>query len=129
MKLKPGILFVSLIALIGTGCSKPYWAAQYYMLRAEEAMGKAYKLKEQKVSYEKRLQDYRTACRFFYKAYQQDREIFTLNRIRDAVDSCWRVGDSATESIFLEFERTYSKGHPTENEYGDPGFWGDIWDK
>ena len=89
------------------------------MLKAENAYTKATNLKSKKVAYEIRLEHYRRACRFFDKAYEMNPGIFTLTRIEEALDSCWRAGDTGTQDKFRSFSEKYSKEHPVENEYGD----------
>jgi hypothetical protein len=103
------------------GCSKEYWPARLYMIKAENAYMQGYKLKLQNSSYEDRLPHYRDACRYFLKAFELDREIFTLNRIREAADACWRVDDIENRDRFRDYEEEYVKNHPLENEYGDAG--------
>ena len=108
-----------LIALAGAGCSKGFWQARFYMLKAEDRLARAAKLKSQKVSYEERVPYYREACGYYLKAYQNGPGIFTLSRIRDASDSCWRAKDDQGQQVFVQFEEAYAKKHPKEFEYGE----------
>ncbi len=107
--------------LIFSGCSKQYWTANFYMMKAESAVMKAHELKAKKAPYEKRLPFYRQACFDFLKAFEADPKIFTLNRIQEAADSCWRVEETEVREKFLQFEEQYAKEHPREYEYGEAG--------
>ncbi len=116
--------FLLLILLFLSGCSKEYWSANFFIMKAESAVMKAYELKNQKAPYEKRLPHYREACSYYLKAFAVDKKIFTLNRIREAADSCWRVEDTEAREKFLQFEEEYIKAHPVEYEYGEAGIAG-----
>jgi len=92
------------------------------MVKAEEAFSKAYALRVKKeVPYEERLKYYRRACDHFYKAYQYDKQTFTLNRIASATEACLRIEDFEKEREFAQFEEDYIKTHPDEVKYGDAG--------
>jgi len=118
--MKRFVLLLTLTMLWG-GCSGDYWKAQFHMMKAENAFMKAYQLKTKKVAYEERLQYYQKACQHFLKAYQYDRSLFTLTRIQEAADSCWRINDLENRDQFRQFEEEYAQGHPLEYEYGDAG--------
>ena len=113
-----------LILLIGIfpGCTGEvgnFILARLWVVKAESAHGTAYSLKFKKASYEERLRHYRIACGYYYQAYLRDPGAFTLNRIHDGVDSCWRVQDKEKEEALAAFEESYGKAHPKEFEYGD----------
>ena len=114
-------VFLCLFAtmMLAAGCSKPFWTAKFYMLKAENLMSKAALLKSKKFSYAERIPYYREACSYFLAAYREDSSIFTLGRIREAGDSCWRSGDVAGQGEFAHFEGQYAKRHPKEYEYGE----------
>lgn len=102
------------------GCSAQSWLAQITMVQAEETYSKAYAMRVKKdVPYEKRLEFYRKACDEFSKAYDYDKNIFTLTRIESAIDACSRVNNEEKEAFFRAFEEKYIHEHPTEVEYGD----------
>ena len=117
----PRKIFIALaaLAMAAAGCSKPFWTARFYMLKAEDRMSKAAMLKSQKIPYEGRIPYYREACLYFLRAYRSDPGIFTLGRIREAGDSCWRSGNGEGQAEFTRFEEKYAKQHPKEYEYGD----------
>lgn len=111
-----------LILFLSSGCTpsvKDFVMARIWMFKAENTYAKAYSLKFKKVPYEKRLPYYREACGYFYRAYELDSGAFTLNRIHEGTDSCWRVEDKEKEEIFTLFEESYAQAHPKEYEYGD----------
>ena len=92
------------------------------MVKAEEAVAKAYGLRTQKgVAYDQRLKYYRVACEQFSKAYRSDKNSFTLNRIQSASESCLRIENYEQEKLFQDFEEEYVKAHPDEVKYGDAG--------
>ncbi len=113
-------LMISVLTLF-TGCSRQDWLSKYYMFKAENAVSDAAIMKDRKVEYEKRVPLYASACRYFRQAYETDNRVFTLNRIEEASDSCWRANDRETEDLFKAFEEEYSKKHPQEVEHGDSG--------
>lgn len=118
--MKKTAFFLSIIFIL-TGCGQAnnFIAARVQMFKAENAYAKAFSLKSKRVPYEQRIPYYRVACDLFYKAYQMDSGTFTLSRIHDATDSCWRVDDQEKEDIFAFFGDAYAKEHPKEFEYGD----------
>ncbi|HXV28075.1 MAG TPA: hypothetical protein VD913_03835 [bacterium] len=109
------------IAVSIIGCSKQYWSANVYMLKAENAVSRARQMRARKTSYESRLPHYREACSYFLKAFELDEMLFTLNRIEEAQDACWRAEDADAREIFIEFEERYARKRPREYEYGDAG--------
>lgn len=78
-------------------------------------------MKERKVPFEERMPQYKEACGHYINAYEMDPAIFTLIRIEEAADACWKAGDRNEEQIFRMFEEEYAKAHPQETEYGDAG--------
>lgn len=114
-------VFLFLALAVFSGCSKTDWMSKIYMLKAENALSEAVMKKEKKVSYEQRVPYYARACENFRKAYDLNPEVFTLNRIEEAADACWRADDRETEDLFKEFEAEYSEKHPQEVEHGDSG--------
>lgn len=113
------LLMVFLLA--ETACSPRGWAARWHMVQAENHLGKAHHLKDQKVPFEQRLPYYVKACGAYVQAYEIDPEIFTLVRIEEAADSCWKANLLDEEALFREFEIAYTEAHPQEAEYGDAG--------
>lgn len=111
------LLLASLLLL--TGCSKEYFAAKYYMVKAENAYNKAHAMRVKTMPREERLAVYREARDCFLKAYQSSPGIFNLNLIELAHDACLRVGDQEGVELFAKFAQEYSSKHPTEVEYGD----------
>lgn len=105
--------------LLFNGCSKEYFLAKYYLIKAEEAYSKAYALRVKHEAAEERKEYYRKAREYFFKAYQNFPKVFTLNRIEQAYDTCLRLEDKEGEGIFRRFADEYVKEHPTEAEYGD----------
>ncbi len=103
------------------GCSKRNWTAKIYIVLAENGIDRVHQLKARKVPYEERIKYYRGACHHFSKAYEEDRTVFTLNRIEIAADACWRAQELDKEEMFKAFELQYAKEHPQEYEYGDAG--------
>lgn len=91
------------------------------MFRAEDELAKAAGLKDKKVSYDSRLPLYVKACVLFKSSFDADSNIFTLNRIEQASDACWRAGNKENEEVFKNFEEQYAKAHPQEYEHGDSG--------
>jgi len=89
------------------------------MLKAEDAYSHAYALKYKEQKKEERLERYSEACEYFWRVYQHDPDLFTLNRIQSAAESCMWVKDFASAEKFRLFEELYIKRHPTEAEYGD----------
>lgn len=82
-------------------------------------MSKAANLKSKKVPYQERIPYYRQACVYYLEAYHHDPGVFTLSRIRDATDACWRSENQSAQEEFVKFEEAYAKRHPKEYEYGD----------
>lgn len=109
------------IAVFMSGCSTQDWMAAIYVFRAESAVDKATHLKSQKVSFEDRKTYYIKGCELFIKAYEKDVSVFTLTRIEQAADTCWKADDREGEAIFRDYEQEYIKYHPQEYEYGDSG--------
>jgi hypothetical protein len=114
-------LYLLLMGLLLSGCSKEHWLAKMHMLKGENTFTKAYQLKTKKVPYEARVEYYKLACENFHTAYTYDPEIFTLTRIEEAMDACWKSNERDKEEIFKQFEVRYSKSHPKEYEYRDQG--------
>ncbi len=116
---------LALIFLFSTaltaGCSVKDWRAKASMVKAENAMSKAARLKDQKVPFEKRVVFYKQACGHFSDAYARDSRVFTFNRIEEAVDACWKAEDREKEEMFRTFQEKYVKAHPVEYEHGDAG--------
>ena len=110
-----------LSAALAPGCSMKDWKAKASMVKAENALSKAARLKDQKVPYGKRVALYREACAYFEAAYERDSRVFTYNRIEEAVDACWKGGDREKEEMFRNFQEQYAKAHPVEFEHGDAG--------
>ncbi len=113
------VALVIFVGLVVSGCSGETWVAQFHMVKAENAHTRAYELRIKKVHYEERLKLYRKACEEFVKAYEFNRETFTLSRIELAIESCMRVEDRKNEERFQAFAESYVRQHPTETEYGD----------
>lgn len=95
--------------------------AAIYAFRAESAIDKATALKSRKIPFEDRKIYYIKACDFFVKAYENDASVFTLTRIEQAADTCWKADNREGEAIFRDYEQEYIKNHPQEYEYGDSG--------
>ena len=93
------------------------------MVKAEEAFSKGHAMRIHKgdATYETRLKYYRKACDYFSKAYDINRETFTLSRIDEAMEACLRIEDFKHEETFREFEEEYARTHPDEAKYGDAG--------
>ena len=113
--------FLFLILIFTAGCSPNDWQAKFHAVRAEAAVKKAHDLKEQKVGFDQRTPYFVEACDHYYKALELDTGIFTLTRIEEASDACWKAGQKEKEEIFRLFEEEYTKAHPQEAEYGDAG--------
>lgn len=120
-RLRPLIFLLAALAL--AGCSGTQWVSRFYVFRAEQTFAEAYALrtKDREAYRSERLRLYRTACDYFWKALQLDRNVFTLNRIESAADACLRIGDFERERVLREFEGEYTQTHPDEAEYGDSG--------
>lgn len=110
-----GLLFAS------SGCSKQDLLAKIHVVRAEDELAKAAGLKDKKINYDSRVPYYSKACTFFKNAFDTDPAVFTLNRIEEAMDACWRSGNKENEELFRGFEDQYAKAHPQEFEHGDSG--------
>lgn len=110
-----------ILMLASAGCSSRDWLSKIYMMKAENALSEAAVLKEKKVDYSKRVSIYVQACKYFRESYETDPRVFTLNRIEEAADACWRAGDKENEDVFKSFEEEYAKKHPQEFEHGDSG--------
>lgn len=104
-----------------SGCSPNHLIANYYIVKAENTVDKANGLKSKKVPFEQRATYYGTACLDFVKAYEKDINVFTLNRIEMASDTCWKAGKNEERDFFNDFEADYIKSHPQEFEHGDSG--------
>lgn len=115
------ISLFSVLLLAVSGCSKQDIMAKFQVFRAEEELSKAVMLKEKKVAYEQRVPLYNKACTFFKDAFETDPAVFTLNRIEEAMDACWRAGNKENEELFRTFEAQYAMAHPQEYEHGDSG--------
>ena len=117
------ILLLILLAFCFLGCTKQAWLAKIYMVKAEEAFSKGHALRVRKrdAVYQSRLKYYRKACGYFSKAYRVNREVFTLNRIDEAMEACLRIEDFKGEETFRQFEEEYVQAHPDEAKYGDAG--------
>jgi hypothetical protein len=115
------IYVITVLCFILAGCSPDDWLAKFHMVKAEDYVTQAYQLKSKKVPYEKRLEIYKRACSEFSKAYSMDANAFTLMRIEEAVDACWKAENKLEEEKFKSFQETYIKAHPKEYEYGDSG--------
>ncbi len=122
---RPSVKIMALIFLFSTaltaGCSMKDWKAKASMVKAENALSKAARLKDQKVPFEKRVVFYRQACQHFSEAYARDSRVFTFNRIEEAVDACWKAEDRGKEEMLRIFQEKYVKAHPVEFEHGDAG--------
>ncbi len=116
--MKYALIFL-LIAFCTAGCSKDKIIATYYVTKAEDLYQKAYEMRVKPGNEEKRKEIYRKAQQYFLKAYQADRNVFTLNRIEQAHDVCLRLEDNVNADIFAQFAQEYSEQHPSEAEYGD----------
>ncbi len=116
---KFSIPLIALFFLSGCGQAESVLMARVWMFKAENAYAKGYSLKSKRVPYEERIPFYKLACDCFYKAYQLDPGAFTLSRINDSADSCWRAEDQEKEETFAAFGEAYAKAHPKEYEYGD----------
>ncbi len=114
-------LLLIILLFTVSGCSKENFMAKIHVLNAENALTKAASLKEKKTAYDDRVPFYRTACLAFKSAFEADPSVFTINRIEEAMDSCWRSGDKENEELFRVFEEQYAKAHPQEYEHGDSG--------
>ncbi len=110
-----------LAILMQGACSPRGWLARVYVVRAENALGKAGELKHQKVSFENRLPYFGKACHDYAKAYEMDPTVFTFIRIEEAVDACWKSKQQEQEAMFKNFEEQYIQAHPQEYERGDAG--------
>jgi hypothetical protein len=119
--MKPISLFLLLLALAGSGCSPRGWTARWFIVQAENALGKAHQLKDKKTGFDERLPFYAKACGYYVKAYKVDPSVFTLIRIEEAADCCWKASLPEEEALFRAFEAMYSAAHPQESEYGDSG--------
>ena len=120
--LRPLILALIFLVFVASGCSGKDWQTKIYIVKAENAFSKAYSLRTKKeISYEERLSYYRTACDYFFKAYQSNKRVFTLNRIELAAESCLRIKDFDKENEFQKFAEEYVQTHPDEAKYGDAG--------
>lgn len=104
-----------------SGCSPNHLIANYYAVKAENAVDKASNMKTKKIPFEQRISIYEKACSDFLKAYQKSPDVFTLNRIETASDTCWKANKAEERDIFTEFENDYIKHHPQEFEHGDSG--------
>lgn len=104
-----------------SGCSKQDIIAKFHVFKAEEQLSKAAAMKEKKATHEQRVPLYSKACDFFKDAFDTDPAVFTLNRIEEAMDSCWRSGNKENEELFRTFEAQYAMAHPQEYEHGDSG--------
>ncbi len=113
--------FAVFFLFAAAGCSKQDLSAKFYMFKAEDELTKAAGLKDKKISYDLRVPLYGAACTYFKKALDTDPRVFTLNRIEEASDACWRCGNKENEEIFKNFEAQYAKAHPQEFEHGDSG--------
>ncbi len=113
--------FAVCFCLATAGCSKQSLWAKYNMFKAEDELTKAAGLKDKKVPYDMRVPNYSRACFFFKKAFDADPSAFTLNRIEEAIDTCWRSSNAEYEELFKSFEEQYVKAHPQEYEHGDSG--------
>src|SRR4051812_43037187 len=83
-------LIAALAASLLAGCSPKDWGAKLHMVRAEDLVTQALQLKTRKVPYEKRVEVYKQACEEFARAYERDPGVYTLMRIEEAVDTCWK---------------------------------------
>ena len=115
------MLVLILAVLIQGACSPRGWWARFYVVRAENALGKAAALKHQKVSFDNRLPYFANACQSYVKAYEIDPTVFTFNRIEEAMDACWKSKQQEKEELFKNFEEQYIRAHPQEYERGDAG--------
>ena len=118
-RIHQGVFFLGLFFLLG--CSGQDWLANIYMFRAESAVDKATNLKSKKISFADRKIYYVKACGFFAKSHEKNASVFTLARIEQAADTCWKADNSVQEEVFREYESEYIKKHPQEYEYGDSG--------
>ena len=108
-----------LFIFFAAGCSGRDWVARIYMVQAEETVNKALELKSKKTPYEARRKYYATACSYFKKAFHYNTNVFTLARLEEAIDACWKANDVPGQEKFKQFQEQYSKSHPKELEYGD----------
>jgi hypothetical protein len=115
------LLLTFAILLSGTACSPQGWTARWHIVQAENARGKANKMKEHKAGFDQRLPWYAKACHSYLKAYETDSAVFTLTRIEEAADCCWKANLREEEAVFHAFETEYNAAHPQEVEYGDAG--------
>ena len=95
--------------------------ARWYVVQAENDLTEAGHMKSRKILFEKRLPYYAKACRHYLKAYEIDASVFTLMRIEEAMDCCWKANMYDEEEQFKAFEVIYSQEHPQETEHGDSG--------
>lgn len=114
-------LLLSVLLMIVSGCSKENFMAKIHVFKAENALTKAASLKEKRAAYGDRVPLYKMACLEFKSAFDSDPSVFTINRIEEAMDACWRSGDKDNEDVFRVFEGQYAQAHPQEYEHGDAG--------
>ena len=110
-----------LLLISGMACSPRGWTARWYIVQAENAHGRAGQMKDHKAAFEERFPWYAKACHYYIRAYETDPEVFTLIRIEEAADCCWKANLRNEEARFREFEEAYSTAHPQEVEHGDAG--------
>ena len=115
------VCFFAGLCFMVSGCSKQDILAKFQVFRAEEELSKAVLLKEKKVPHDQRVPLYAKACNFFKDAFDTDPGVFTVNRIEEAMDACWRAGNKENEELFRIFEAQYAQAHPQEYEHGDSG--------
>src|SRR5262245_53556800 len=92
------------LLFLAAGCSRQNLEAKWCMFQAENAVTEAALMKDKHVPYEGRVEVYRRACGLFMQAYEANPAVFTIARIEEARDACWKAGEREKEEAFAAFE-------------------------
>ena len=117
--MKKRLLYIFVFAFFFSSCGKLSLQAHYHLYKAEQIFWNAnYRLRSQKISFEKRQPFFAQACREYVKAFELDAGVFNASKIEEASQSC-SSGDNREASKNLdEFYMIYCQDHPKECEYG-----------
>lgn len=117
--MKINFLLVLIFLIAFSGCSQEHFKARYHLFKAEQAYWQAnYRLRSQKVSFEKRQPLFVQACNEYIKAIELDAGVFNSSKIEEASQSCASADNREASYSLDELYMLYCQDHPKECEYG-----------
>lgn len=116
-------LAVLALSFTAGGCSKDHLSARYYLYRAGQIYYKTDNemRRVKRVPFEERKPHYGEACQLYFKAFQLDSNVFSLDEIEHALQSCESAEMQELANAFADFYAVYQEEHPVESDYGFVG--------